>query len=35
MLLITKFQVGMSIAYGLIVSRFDEDVIFYFEKGKK
>ena len=29
-----KFQVKMSIAYGLIVPQFDREVVFYFEKVK-
>lgn len=30
-----KFQVNMSIAYGLIIPQFNNDVKFYFEKGKE
>lgn len=30
-----KFQVKMSIAYGLIIPQFDKKVVFYFEKVKR
>lgn len=30
-----KFQVKMSITYGLIVPQFDKEVVFYFEKVKR
>lgn len=30
-----KFQVKMSIVYGLIVPQFNKEVVFYFERIKK
>ena len=30
-----KFQVKMSIVYGLIIPQFDKKVVFYFEKVKR
>lgn len=30
-----KFQVSMSIAYGLLIPAFDKPIVFYFEKFKK
>lgn len=30
-----RFQVKMSIAYGLLIPAFDAPVVFYFEKFKK
>lgn len=30
-----RFQVKMSIAYGLLIPAFDSPVVFYFEKFKK
>lgn len=30
-----KFQMKMSIAYGLIIPQFDKKVVFYFEKVKR